>query len=124
MSRELLPPINDYVFKLIFGDKRNVDVLEDFLKSILNIPHDEYDSLTIIDPHLKPEEKGDKFGILDVKVNTKNGMVINVEIQVMDVPDMPQRVLFYISKMITEQISAGQDYDTIKNVISIIILVS
>jgi hypothetical protein len=31
----LLPVTSDFIFKLIFGDQRNVDILAAFLKSVL-----------------------------------------------------------------------------------------
>ena len=63
----LLPVISDFIFKLIFGDQRNVDILAEFLKSVLNIPDSEYSHLIIVDPHVKKESKDDKYGILDVR---------------------------------------------------------
>ena len=38
----ILPPKVDVVFKMIFGDERNKDILVDFLKSILTLSDDEY----------------------------------------------------------------------------------
>lgn len=111
----------DYVFKRIFGDKRNVEVLEAFLKAILKIPEDEYKKLTIVDPHLKKDSENDKLGILDVKVLTKSNNVIDIEIQVLNIKQMRERIIFYTSKMITEQISSSDKYNKIKRVISIII---
>jgi hypothetical protein len=49
MKKKLLSVLNDYVFKLIFGDQRNIDVLADFLQAVLSLPEEEYDYLTIID---------------------------------------------------------------------------
>ena len=63
----LLPVKSDFVFKLIFGDQRNVDILAAFLHSVLDIPNDEYDQLTIVDPYLKKESEDDKYAILDLK---------------------------------------------------------
>jgi len=117
----LLPVISDFIFKLIFGDRRNIDILAEFLKSVLNIPDSEYDHLTIIDPHVKKEYKDDKYGILDVKVHTKSGMVINVEIQVLPIPEMKQRSVYFMSKMITEQMAAGRNHSDIKRSVCIII---
>jgi len=117
----LLPVKSDFVFKLIFGDQRNVDILAGFLKSVLDIPAEEYDYLTIVDPYLKKESADDKLGILDVRVHTKNGQIIHAEIQVWPIPEMKERVIFYQSKMITGQISSGKDYSVIKRVVSIII---
>jgi len=117
----LLPVVSDYIFKLIFGDQRNVDILAEFLKSVLDIPDDEYDSITIVDPYVKKESKEDKYGILDVKLNTKNGNIIHVEIQVLPIPEMKQRSLYFLSKMVTEQMASGRDHSDIKRVVSIII---
>ena len=36
--KELLSVKLDLVFKLIFGDQRNTDILSSFLKSVLDIP--------------------------------------------------------------------------------------
>jgi len=120
-KKPLLPVKSDFVFKLIFGDQRNVDILAGFLNSVLDIPNEEYERLTIVDPHVKKESENDKYGILDVKVHTKSGQVIHVEVQLWFVPEMKERSVYYQSKMITEQMSSGKDYSLIKRVVSIII---
>jgi len=121
MDKEFLSPRNDLVFKLLFGDERSIEQLTDFLKSVLRIPAEDYDLLTIVDPHLLPEYKGDKLGIIDVKLKTKSGKVINIEIQVNPMPQMKERVVFYDAKMITEQIGTKENYENIKKVISVVI---
>ena len=121
MDKEFLSPRNDLVFKLLFGDERSTEQLTDFLKSVLRIPHDEYDYLTIVDPHLLPEYKGGKLGIIDVKLHTKSGKIINIEIQVDPMPQMRERVIFYDAKMVTEQLGTSENYEQIKKVISIVI---
>src|SRR5699024_11911883 len=88
----ILSPKMDIIFKMLFGDKRNIDILTDFLKSILRIPEEEYESITIIDPQLKRETKEDKLGIVDVRVTTKTGKNIHVEMQMNCTDDMPERV--------------------------------
>ena len=50
-KKPLLPVKSDFVFKLIFGDQRNTDILAAFLKSVLDIPDAEYDRLTIVDQY-------------------------------------------------------------------------
>lgn len=120
-KEKLLPVKSDFVFRLIFGDQRNVDILADFLKAVLDIPDEEYDRLTIVDPHVKKESENDKYGILDVKVHTKSGRVVHVEVQLWFIPEMKERSVYYQAKMVTEQMSSGQDYSVIKRVVSIII---
>jgi predicted transposase/invertase (TIGR01784 family) len=120
-DKPLLPVKSDFVFKLIFGDQRNVDILGGFLQAVLDIPADEYEQLTIVDPHIKKETGDGKFGILDVKVHTKSGKIIHVEVQLLEIPEMRERCVYYQAKLITEQLSSGQPYTEIKRVISIII---
>jgi predicted transposase/invertase (TIGR01784 family) len=126
MTREvkktkMLPLKSDFVFKLFFGDERNIDLLTDLLISVLDLPKDEYETIEIVDPHLLREYKDDKLGILDVKVKTKSGKLIDIEIQVNLVPEMTERVVFYTSKMLTKQIGKSSNYKSIKRVISIVI---
>ena len=54
-------------------------------------------------------------------LHTKSKKVIHIEIQLKITPDLKKRVVFYDSKLITEQIGSGGNYDAIQNVISIII---
>ncbi|MDR2712211.1 MAG: Rpn family recombination-promoting nuclease/putative transposase [Clostridiales bacterium] len=121
MEKSFLSPRNDLIFRLLFGDERCIEQLTDFLKSVLRIPHDDYGDLTIVDPFLLPEYKGGKLGILDVKLKTKSGKSINIEIQISPLPYMRERILFYISKMVSEQLGTSEEYENIKKVISIII---
>jgi predicted transposase/invertase (TIGR01784 family) len=114
-------PTNDFVFKKIFGDERNIDILADFLQAVLDLPPEEYEQIQLVDPHAKRDREKDKLGILDIKVRTKKGKHIDIEIQVSDTPFMRERIVFYLSKLITEQIGKGMEYKNIKRVISIVI---
>ena len=120
-THKLLSPKVDVVFKMLFGDERSIEILTDFLKAVLNLPDDEFEEVTIVDPHLLREYAGDKLGILDVKVKTRTKKVIDIEIQVKVRPHFIERIVYYQSKMITEQIAAGTDFAKIQRVISIII---
>ena len=82
MSITVLPPTNDWVFKLLFGDERNKSMLIDLLKSFVDLPEGEYE-LTFTDPYLKPEFEEDKMGILDVRVKTTSGQIINIEMSLL-----------------------------------------
>jgi len=67
VSIQILSPRSDYIFKLIFGNQANADILAAFLRSVLDLPEDEYDTLTIVDPHPNREGADGKLSILDVK---------------------------------------------------------
>jgi len=118
---KILSPLMDVIFKLLMGTEGSKDLLADFLLAVLNISPDELEDITISNPFLLQEYKGDKLGILDVKLKLKTGKVINIEVQVDPMPFMESRILFYVSKLITEQMDESDQYGKIKRVISIII---
>jgi predicted transposase/invertase (TIGR01784 family) len=121
LARDLLSPKNDYVFKLLFGDRRNLDVLADFLQSVLDLPAEEYDRLELVDPHLKRESRDGKLGVLDVRIHTTRGKIINVEIQVEPFTALRERIVYYASRMFYEQLKKNEAYDRLKKVVSILI---
>ena len=118
---QLLPVTSDFIFKLIFGDQRNVDILAAFLRAVLDIPDEEYERLVIVDPHIKKESVDDKYGILDVKLHTVSGSIIHIEIQVRVLPDMKARTIYSQSKLVTEQMASGMKWSDIKRTITIVI---
>ena len=118
---KILSPKVDVVFKMIFGDERNKDILIDFLKAILSLDDEEYEHIAIADPHLKREKIKDKMGIVDVKLTSKSGKIIHIEIQVLEQEELAERVTYYNAKMLTAQIKSGNDFDLLKKTITILI---
>jgi predicted transposase/invertase (TIGR01784 family) len=95
-------------------------MLINLLKSFVELPKEEYE-VSFLDTHLKPETEDDKLGILDVKVKTSTGKIINIEIQVDPVKNIGKRLSFYKSKLIVEQIGRNELYSVIQRVICICI---
>jgi predicted transposase/invertase (TIGR01784 family) len=121
MSKTGIFAKSDPIFKMIFGDPENKTALIGLLREIIDIPEEEYAHIEIIDPNLRVNKSYGKSGILDIKLTTKSGQRINVEIQIRKASDLKQRILFYASKMVAEQLKEGQKYDKIRKVISIMI---
>jgi predicted transposase/invertase (TIGR01784 family) len=121
LAKKLYNATNDLIFKKVFGDENNKDILAGFLKTILDIPETDYDEIYIEDSLLKIESIGDKYGILDIKIKTKSGSIIDVEMQVAHDKFMKERVIYYISRMIAEQMGESVKYSKIQKVVSIII---
>ena len=121
MSKTRIFAKSDPIFKMIFGDPENKTALIGLLREIIDIPEEEYAHIEIIDPNLRVNKSYGKSGILDIKLTTKSGQRINVEIQIRKASDLKQRILFYASKMVAEQLKEGQKYDKIRKVISIMI---
>ncbi|MDR2071581.1 MAG: Rpn family recombination-promoting nuclease/putative transposase [Treponema sp.] len=121
MKNTLLSPLADDVFKALFAGQRNIGNLAAFLRAVVNLPDEEFTRLTILDPHLKRQFQKDKQGILDIRVLTKSGKVISVEVQVCLFAAIRKRILYYLAKLIWEQMRRGDDYKRIQQVIIILI---
>jgi predicted transposase/invertase (TIGR01784 family) len=120
MTESILPPKSNTVFQLLFGDQRNVELLADFLKAVIDIPEHEYQNIVIVNPYLPREYPEKKLGIVDIRVTTRSGQIIHVEIQKKSVPEMRDRLIIYDSSLIAGQIDSGKEY-ALKRVISILI---
>lgn len=99
--------------------KKNKDLLIAFLSAVLGVPKEEFEGIEIINSELLREFAEDKKGILDVRVKTSQGKQIDIEIQILPTEFMPERTLFYWSKMYTSQVKPGDTYDLLQKCITI-----
>jgi predicted transposase/invertase (TIGR01784 family) len=121
MYKSILSPKSDTIFKLIFGEQKNVDILASFLQAVLDLPEEEYAELFIVNPNIERKSPKDKLSIVDVMIKTKTGKTVEVEIQKLAIPEMKERIVYYASKIIAGQIKKGDGYANIKKVVSIVI---
>ena len=116
--KKLLSPVNDHVFKRVFGS--HLRVLAGFLSAVLDMSIEAAD-IRVLDPNFRAERDDDKLGVLDVKVETRNGL-IDVEVQVQPHLHLKKRLLYYTSRMFVEQIDKGQNYGKLTRAVSIMIV--
>ena len=141
MSRGLLDPKVDFVFKNIFGSEKHPERLMSFLNAILK-PIKKITKVEIKGTDIGKKIIEDKYSRLDVKATTSNNEIINVEIQLnffenetrlslskrpCQIKDlecllMIKRSMYYLSKMYEEQLGEGEDYSKIKRTVCINIL--
>jgi predicted transposase/invertase (TIGR01784 family) len=114
-------PKLDLVFKKIFGDINNSDLLTSFLCAILKISPDSIKHIEIIDNEIVPDVLNKKFSRLDLLLQVENEY-INIEIQVDNYGNYKERTLYYWSKVYSEQLGKGEDYNTLKDTIAINII--
>jgi len=117
---ELLSLTNDYVFRRVFAEK-NPGALADFLSSATNIPADELKFLEVDDPHLYREHEGGKSGELDIRVHTKSGGIIHVEVQINNEKAFAERIIFYSARLFSGQLGRSEEYKKLNRTISIVI---
>ena len=113
-----LPITDDYIFKRVFAYKGNESVLKDFLEAILK---KEIQKVTIKNPEIIPYEKGEKRGLLDIKAETEDGTMLDIEMQMEDEKDIDERATSYMGKLISEQLQVGNKYTELKKSIVIFI---
>ncbi|MDR1647960.1 MAG: Rpn family recombination-promoting nuclease/putative transposase, partial [Zoogloeaceae bacterium] len=110
----ILPPKCDEVFKMLFGDAHDTEPLVGFLRAVLPLPDDDYEELTLLNPFLPGEIVSDKTGILDVRVRTKSGKQLDIEIQVANHAAFKSRILYYLTRLFSSQIGEGESYSKLK----------
>ena len=121
MSRRLLNPKVDFIFKKIFGSEKHPNILISFLNAVMK-PADKIVSVVINNTEITKDFLEDKFSRLDVKATTNKGEVINIEIQVKNEYNMIKRSLYYWSKLYEEQLGDGDKYETLSRTVCINIL--
>jgi predicted transposase/invertase (TIGR01784 family) len=121
-ENKLLLPRYDTVFKSIFKDEGNKDVVEDFLKAMLDIPAEvTFEDIIVRDPELLPDAEGEKLSILDVRLKIPGQGLVNVELQLCRLPEIKERLIHYLTKTGASQLSVGANYADFKRVVMIVI---
>lgn len=115
----LMLPSVDFCFQELMEDK---EILRGFCGSILRVPPEEIEEIELLPKQLRKKYKEEKYGILDVHIRLNNGERMNIEMQSTSYDYWQERSLFYLSKMYTEQIKQGEDYESLKKCIHVGIL--
>lgn len=105
----LLDPKLDYIFKNIFGVEKNKPILISFLNSLLkgqpqiaDLRFDNTDIAKILEE--------DKASRLDIKATSDDGTLIDIEIQVKNTGEIPQRAFHYLANMMPHIVKASESY--------------
>ena len=109
----------DTLFKMLFV--KHKDLLKNLIAALLGIPLENIEQFTIRNPDMLPEVLGDKFCRLDINMIV-NGQRVDLEIQVANEGDYPERVMLYWAREFSTALSAGQSYSMLPRtfIISII----
>ena len=113
-----LPLTDDYIFKRVFAFEGNESVLKDLLEAILR---KDIKTVTIKNPEIIPYEREDKRGLLDIKAETDDGTILDIEMQMEDKKNAEERGTLYAGNLITGQLQVGDDYKKLKKSIVIFI---
>ena len=101
---------NDYMFRALF--QKNNRALKGLLSSLLHMQPDEILSVEITNPIVIGEAIQDKEFRLDIKAMLNGYQQINLEMQVVNRHDWPERSIGYLSRMYNNLQKGDQYIDT------------
>lgn len=106
----------DWALKRLLRDKANFDVLEGFLSTLLN---SDIKIHKLLESESNKDRDDSKMNRVDILAEDTDGELLLVEVQGESEYAYFQRILFGASKLVTEYIDSGQNYDNVKKVYSI-----
>jgi predicted transposase/invertase (TIGR01784 family) len=109
----------DILFKMLFV--RHTDLLKQLVCELLGIRLDSIDEFHVTNPEMPPENLTDKFCRLDINM-TVNGQRVDLEIQVRDEGDYPERTLFNWARVYSTALPSGGAYKNLPRTVIISII--
>ena len=106
----------DWAMKRLLRDKSNYVVLEGFLSTLLG---EDLHICRFLESESNQTDEEDKFNRVDMLVEDTKGELLIVEVQNNRELDYFHRMLYGVSKTISEYINLGNDYDKVRKVYSI-----
>ena len=114
-----IPMTNDYLFRALL--QRNNKVLKALICSLLHMKIADVQTVTITNPIELGKAITSKEFILDIRVELNKNTIINLEMQVINEGNWPERSLCYLCRAF-DNLNHGDDYASVKPVIHIGIL--
>ena len=106
----------DWAMKRLLRDKSNYVVLEGFLSTLLG---EDLHIVRFLESEANQTEVNDKFNRADMLVEDEQGRLLIIEVQNNHELDYFHRMLYGVSKTISEYINLSDDYDKVKKIYSI-----
>ena len=106
----------DWAMKRLLRDKANFGVLEGFLTTLLN---KQIKIQKLLESESNQEDEDDKQNRVDVLAEDEKGELYLIEVQNESETAYFQRMLFGTSKLVTEYINRGQNYENIRKIYSV-----
>ena len=109
----------DTLFKMLFV--KHPDLLKKLVSALLGIPLESIEQFIIRNEEIAPENLGDKFCRLDINM-VVNGQLVDLEVQVADEGDYPERVMLYWAREFSSALPSGQGYSMLPRTVIISII--
>ena len=110
------PFTNDYMFRAIL--QKDKQVLKALVSALLHLEKDSVKEVTITNPIELGAAISDKDFILDIRINLDGEKLIDLEMQVTNQYNWPERSISYAARSF-DHLNSGQDYSEVLTVHSI-----
>ncbi len=114
MSKKLIR--FDWAMKKMLRHKANFGILEGFLSELLRF---DVTIESVLESESNKQDEYDKYNRVDILVKSQDNELMLVEVQNDSEIDYFHRMIFGVSKLVTEYIKEGEPYGTIKKIYSI-----
>jgi predicted transposase/invertase (TIGR01784 family) len=118
MSEINISPKIDYAFRKVFGSEGNTDILISLINSVVE-PDLRLTEVAIKNPFILSDYLEHKTNILDIKAVDQDGKRYDIEMQVTPETAYGKRAVYYVSKLYTEQMVKGVEYESLNKAIGI-----
>ena len=123
LERGKIYRLNDRFFKFLFGREERKHLFLDLVNSLVFSDGSAgFTDLEYADRELSATREAGKSVYLDIVACMADGTQVEVEVQVRNRNDYPQRSTYYLSALHASQLRAGDSYLDLKKTISIHIL--
>jgi predicted transposase/invertase (TIGR01784 family) len=106
----------DTLFKMLFV--KYPDLLKKLVAALLKIQYESIKKFEIRNPEMPPESLGSKFCRLDINMMV-NGQRVDLEVQVENEGNYPERTLFHWAREFSTALPAGEDFSQLPRTIII-----
>ena len=118
-KEEILSPMIDVVFQMLFGEVGSEKITQDFLSAILK---EKIETISLEQNIvLRRELPKGKMGIVDVLAKINDNEFCNVEMQMADKKNMIKRMLYYWARQYAKEIGKKEEYKELKRTIVVLI---
>lgn len=115
MNRKFISKSN-FVLRKILNSKENLDIIQDFIESVLKIKIQKIELNSYLKNKAKYLPKEENFGIADVRTVQTNKEEINVGIQFIDGYYVQNKILLYYAQIHSNQLEYSQNRKIVRTV--------
>jgi len=116
---KLLSLTDDLIFKIVLADPSRQSLLISLITAVLEPPVP-IANVKVLNPDIPKFDVLDKGVVLDVLVELEDGRRVDIEMQVARHPAFRERLLYYWAKLYGGQISRGQAYGELRQVVLVV----